>query len=350
MGYNGRKIVLVAKKQRLNARRSRLQKRNSPLYEITRILLLTAHLLCVNVASGAPLLCIWLEWRRSRTSGEAIRYLASGSVLGLLIGGAIGLLLGLLEWDASYQNVWTVQLGRRVFFGVLELLFSAALLAIYWFWRKRDEAPAWLSAARTLLPLVAATNLMYHFPLLFFSGQRLLDQPTDSAPLTGAEIRSLMFSGEIPALTVHFIVASVAVAGLMLAHLALRWGRLGREEDARWAAVAGGRWALGATLLQLPVGLWTLVALPRPMQNELVGSNPVGLVLFASSMVAALWLTRELVNLALGEADRKTIMRSATAMLLTITLMTSAHEIARGKRQQVNHSNRGSQTASPTTP
>jgi hypothetical protein len=306
------------------------------LIEIVRILLLSTHLLSVNVAAGAPILCMWLEWRAGSTSREAARFVASASLTCLLIGGLLGLSLGLLGWDSNYQRVWAGQLGRKVFFAICELLFSTALIAVYWFWQKREGAPRWQSVARSLLLFVASTNLLYHFPALFFNGQRLLDVPDAAGELSSAEFRRMMYSGETPALIVHFTLASIAVAGLALAHLALRWQRLNRIADAQWVAVAGCRWSLVATLLQIPVGLWTLVALPWSMQNELLGSNPIGLIVFASALAAALWLARELVSVSMGEQERGPLLRAMVAMVVTVVLMTASHEIARGKRRASN--------------
>jgi hypothetical protein len=259
--------------------------------------------------------------------------MAAGSLLCLLAGGVLGVALGMLEWDGQYQNVWLDQLWRKVFFGVLEFLFSGTLLLAYWLWRKREQSPKWLAAARSFLLFVAATNLLYHFPPLFFNGQRLLDTGLYDGEVSSAEFRRLLLSGGTPALTVHVVLASIAVAGLALSHLALRWGRTGRSDDAQWVAVAGARWALGATLVQLPVGLWVLISLPTSMQNELVGNNTLGIVVFASGLVAALWLTRELVTISIGEWQRTGIIRAMVAMLLTVTLMTASHDIARQKRQ-----------------
>jgi hypothetical protein len=303
------------------------------LLALVRIVLLSAHLIAVNVAAGSPLICIWLEWRRGAVWCDATRFLASVSLLGLLTGGLFGLIIGVIEWNDHYANVWGNLLWHKVFFAVLELLFSAALLTVYWIWTKRADPPGWLSAIRSLLLLVAATNLIYHFPPLFFVGQRLIDQPAEEGPLSSADFRASMYSGETPALIVHFGLASIAVAGLALAHLALRWRRLGRVDEADAVAVAGGRWALVPTLLQLPVGLWVLVSLPRPMQNELLGTSVLGLIVFGGALLSALWLSRELVSLAMGETDRGPLLRSMIAMLVTIVLMTTSHDLARSRRQ-----------------
>src|SRR5690606_30148784 len=146
-----------------------------------------------------------------------------------------------------------------------------------------------------------ATNLLYHFPALFFVGQRLIDRAGEATPLSSSEFRGEMFSGEVPALIMHFTLASVAVAGGYLMHLAFRMRRHGRADDAQQAASWGARGAVGATLLQLPVGVWGLVPCPRPMQNELLGNSMLGLALFGMAMLTALWLTRELVSISMGE-------------------------------------------------
>src|SRR5947207_6339075 len=57
-------------------------------------LLLSAHLLCVNVASGGPLVAASLDWRGTRGDGAAAKaaaYLGRASLVGLLAGAALGL-------------------------------------------------------------------------------------------------------------------------------------------------------------------------------------------------------------------------------------------------------------------
>src|SRR5262245_37683618 len=49
-------------------------------------LLLIAHLLCVNVAAGGPLVCFWLEWRRDDLARRVARSLGRWALVTLAIG------------------------------------------------------------------------------------------------------------------------------------------------------------------------------------------------------------------------------------------------------------------------
>jgi len=63
----------------------------------------------------------------------------------------------------------------------------------------------------------------------------------------------------------------------------------------RWAKVYGGRWFLGATILQLGSGIWFLSVQPSRVRDALLGGNPedsallavaVGFALLALAMLA----------------------------------------------------------------
>ena len=107
---------------------------------------------------------------------------------------------------------------------------------------------------------------------------------------------------------------------------------------ARW----GGRWALVPSVAQLPVGLWTLIALPAAAQSQLMGSSTVGSLLFIGSLGAALWLINDLVHVAMGEIARAMIVRAMCAMLFTVVLMTAMQQQARQRTVgAVRHALRG---------
>jgi hypothetical protein len=173
--------------------------------------------------------------------------------------------------------------------------------------------------------------LLYHFPALFIVAGKLLEAGRTSGPsIRGAKFQQLAWSGEVPALVIHVVLASLAMAGLMLLGLALRWMKRD-EEPAAVAKVGvwGGRWALGASLAQLPVGLWTLLTLPGDVQSRLMGTHLAGTLLFLAAMLAVFWLLRELAAVALGEVTRGTIMRSMSAMLVVVVLMTAMQQQVR---------------------
>jgi hypothetical protein len=294
--------------------------------------LLTAHLVCVNAAAGGPLVAAWLDWRSARdaAAGVAARFLAAWSVGGLVAGVGIGLLLGWLRWNAEYQALWLGPMSYKLQWAAIELLFSLVLTIGWWLWlRARPGGSAAARLARGLVAVLAATNLLYHFPLLFAVAQQLYESGrTGGAPIRGAEFRALMLTGPAAALAVHVTLASLAVAGIMLLGLALRLLR-GGDEAGKRIAVWGGRWALAASLAQLPVGLWTLAALPAAAQTQIMGGDLAGTLLLVAALCAAFWLISDLVQIALGEAGRPLLIRAMAAMLVTVALMTAMQERSR---------------------
>jgi hypothetical protein len=295
-------------------------------------LLLIVHLLLVNVAAGAPIVCVWLEWRGGDLARRASRYLGGMAVTTLLVGGLVGVLLGWLRWTPEYRALWTGPLSYKLHWGGAELLVSLLLAIGYWLLvRGRGGESARARVGRGLLALLHGTNLLYHFPPLFVVAAKLHDTgQVSGAAIRGAAFRQLAWSGELPALSLHVALASVAMAGIMLLGLALRLLKSrAAGDDAARVAGWGGMWALSASLLQLPVGLWTLLMLPAAMQSPLLGNEPLATMLFFSAMLAALWLLRELVGVAWGEMTRPTLIRAMTAMLATVALMTAMQQQVR---------------------
>ena len=298
------------------------------MIEIAITLLLAAHLLCVNAAAGGPLVAAWLDWRAARgdaAAAPAARLLARYAVLGLIAGAILGLAIGWLSWDAAYQSLWLGPLRYKLHVAAMEAVFSLVMLLGWWLWLPtKPGGKRWAAAIRGVIALLASSNLLYHFPSLFSVAARLYDRGEVSGPtIDGAAFRQLMLAGETPALAVHVALASVAVAGVLLIGLSLRWQRQGDAASADRLALIGGRFALVPTVLQLPVGLWMLAAIAPASQSEILGGSALGTVLFFAAMLAALWLMRELAGVALGETARPVLIRSMVALLITIGLMTA---------------------------
>ena len=317
------------------------------MIELLLSLLLAVHLLCVNVASGGPIVGAWLDLRGSRgdeTAAIGARYLAGWSLVTLLAGAGLGILIGWLKWDADYRGLWLGPLSYKMHMAGVEALVSLVLMVGWWLWlrltpvsRERGgvgegEKRSGLAAplVRGFIALFAATNLLYHFPVLFSVAAHLQDAgQTTGQRIDAAAFRQLMVRGETPALAVHVVLASIAVSGTMLLGFALRRQRHGDFAGASKAAMWGGRWALVATLANLPVGLWTLVKLGPATQTRLMGGETLGTLLFLASLVSVFWLLRELVGVAMGESSRPALLRSMGAMLVTVVLMTAMQQAAR---------------------
>jgi hypothetical protein len=305
--------------------------------DLLETLLLAAHLLCVNVAAGGPIVAAWFDWRGARgdaTAAWSARQMAAWSVGGLIAGGLLGVGMGWLKWDAAYRALWLGPLSYKAHWAAIELVFSLVLMLGWWWWLPRTVGGSRVAMwTRGAIALLAATNLLYHFPVLFTVAARLYDAgQTAGEPIRGAGFREQMLLAETPALTIHIVLASIAVAGTMLIGLALRRRRQGQEAEAARLAIWGGRWALIVSLVQLPVGVWTLFVLPPTSQAAIMGHSTVGTLLLVGSLAAAFWLLRELVNVSLGDTTRAVLIRAMAAMLITVVLMAGLLQATRRAR------------------
>ena len=109
----------------------------------------------------------------------------------------------------------------------------------------------------------------------------------------------------------HFVTASVAVAGLFQA---IVWQRKKRKDsslppiDADVRVASGMRWFAFATLAQMGVGVWFLLSLPRPVMMQFMGA-PTDLpkIVFIVAMLAAV---------AAFIAGLRSMVRAAAVFLL----------------------------------
>ena len=300
--------------------------------EIIVALILGAHLLCVDLAAAGPMVCLWLDRKEGRgdeEAGRAGRFLLKASLHALLVGTLLGVVAGCFLWDAQYREQ-LMRLASRVHFGVWEWLFSLVLLYLYRLsWRDATTCCGAKRRLRWFLPLLASTNLLYHFPPLFLIFSQL--NPA-GAELTSAEFRARLVDGYVVARTVHFCLAALAVSGITLIIYTLKKGGSAETTEqtyqpARW----GARLALVATLLQLPVGIWIILQMGPAAQRTVMGGSLMTTGLFVASLIGALALMHCLSVLAFGAFQRVLAVRTISLMILVILLMTL---VARQSRQQ----------------
>ena len=299
-------------------------------------LTLTFHLISVDLAAAVPLVCIWLHRRERRrgdaTAGRAGRLLATWAMLALLAGALFGLAAFALHWVADNEALFEslrAMPRSRLWWGVAELVFYLACMAVYVRWWGR--LPAWLHHG---LAVLSSTNLMYHFPPLFAAMVVLSTRPDAWQPgqqLTYAELMALLADGETLARVTHSLLASLAVAGVALMAVSLRLRRQegAEQDDCRRVAVWGGRLALIAALCQLPSGVVLLLQL-RPQIRELLLMQDIwATAFFAGSLLVMLALLHHLAAVALGESGRATLVRSMALLGLLVLLMVSTGQRAR---------------------
>ncbi|MDA1054773.1 MAG: hypothetical protein O3C40_30470 [Planctomycetota bacterium] len=297
---------------------------------------LAFHLICMNIAAAGPLVCVWLDWRSAsgnEVACRAAKFLAYKSLAMLIVGTVFGIFVAVFLWNDAYHDLMHAFM-YKIKWGAWELLFSLMLMILYAVLVARG-APRHLFSklGRASIAVLAGTNLLYHFPVLFIvisevaGGYLQVPEKVDAAIF-----RSLMTDSSVLARSVHFWVASFAVTGVSL----ISYGKwLLRNEDQQETgsriAVWGARIALLPTLLQILVGVWVLSVLPPSMQQRLMGSDLLATGTFGLSIVGALWLMHHLSAVAFGETRPRTLKLAIHLMYAVVILMTYTSRLALAK-------------------
>lgn len=305
------------------------------MLETAQILLLGVHLLAVNVASAGPLLCPLLQWWEASggnaCSGRVGRQLAGWSLAGFFLGGLTGLLQGWLIWVAGGDRFFTAlsRMPSKVYFGVWELVFYVVCLLVYILWW-RFAPPRGVPARlfHGLFAWAAATNLLWHFPpLLTLAAHLAVVEPTGPV-IDAAAFRELIFAPLIMSRCVHIWLASLATSGIVVAALSLRQGK--EQADAARLVACGGRIALVATLLQIPVGTWVLFSSGTLQQSRMLGGEFWATATLVVSVLAALGLLHQLAAISMPSFERANVMWAMILLLLTVFTMSATLLLARG--------------------
>jgi hypothetical protein len=308
------------------------ESRVKDLSESIIIVLLTAHLLLVNLASGGPVVCIWLRRNRNQDSADRLGLsLAWWSVVALGVGMIAG---GVILLFPASEPLWEAlrRFPQRAYWiAGLELLFSLVCLLIYaagWRWFGRH---GWLHA---LVALLSATNLVYHFPPLMTVLGKMAANPawTNESVIDRKVLLQLIARENAVSLSFHFALASLAVAGVTVLWLLARQGEQALEDAAaKRVARVSAAVAFGSTVLQFPVGLWVLTTISQTSRGALMGTKPLASLLFLAGVVLAMLLMARLLASVAGEVRQSEIHRTLGLLLLTTLLMTATLRLSRAQ-------------------
>lgn len=331
-----------------------------------RIVTLGCHLLCMNLASAGPLLCVWLEWlavqrsaniklarnapRPSVCSSDLLNRTSHRLALASLIGLQVGVLLGVAAtyWLYYFHRVDYLQaalrLRPRLWWGVAEIAFSLGLLLIYaaWFrYGKRNHR--WQRIMHRLVAIAAATNLLYHFPPLF-SVLSELAQTDGNTVLTSSDYRTWLLQPLIWAKTTHVWGASFAVAGIVLSYLVPAYSERETTPTPDTSAhvnpgsgfstlkpdptadvrALGACWCLGGTVAQVLTGTWIIVQLAPAQQYAVLGTDVAASALLGCSIFATFLALNWMSQAAFGRPSRKNICWIIGTVSMIVFLMSAA--------------------------
>jgi hypothetical protein len=125
---------------------------------------------------------------------------------------------------------------------------------------------------------------------------------------------------------VHSLLASFAVAGMTLGCFGL-YLKTKEPPFSAWMLRLGSRVFLFATLLQLPVGIWYLSALPPQFSACFLGSDPLITGVFVISMVLMLVSIVASALTAGGGKPKAFVVALAANALLILTMIINRHQL-----------------------
>jgi hypothetical protein len=294
----------------------------APVWLLKSLLVLTfvLHLLPMNLILGGSFVAAWGAWRGGRAggpdtglarhrwravAGDLARVLPPATAFTITLGIApllfLQVLYGQLFYASSILMAWS-------WLGVIALLL-AGYYAAYAFslGQGKDGGPSVAGAAASALcfSLIA---------FVFTNNMTLMLRPEAFGPLYAADEHGLHLNVRDPLLGprfLHFLIASFAFTGLVVAYLGQR--RVPADAEAgTWMRAFGTRLFVAATALQLGAGLWFLFALPRPVRGLFLGGS--------AADTAVLWSAVALAALAVI-AVRRSLGAGATAIGLTVVGM-----------------------------
>ncbi len=274
---------------------------------------------------------------------------------GFAFGGAAGA-SGASEWDADL-DVQSSLLPKGVAlainfaippFLILQGLYgsfiysSSILMGVWWlgvlpvvmlayYGLYLNMAPRGLSVKARTLALGISLALLLFNAFLLVNNVTLMQNPQAWAAYAGESGGTFLNLAD-PQLVpryLHMLLACPAVGGLCLAVPAeIKLRALARvnaplvlQEHQHARLRSSLSWFFHATLLQLPVGGWFLLSLPRPQQALFMGSHGVGTALFLAALV--------LTGFALLAAKRRQAVRAALGCLGAALCMVGMRTLLR---------------------
>jgi hypothetical protein len=302
------------------------------LLAILLVITFAVHLAAVNIASAGPLVCAFIDWRAGKDAEspllDASQRLARLGLVTLAVGIVLGFSLLTILW-AIGEDSYLTTLGSvpvdRWWFAAAEIGFYYLCMTPYAFVAARPNR----SRMWPVLPLLAATNLLYHFPPLFGVVSVAAERDAfHGIELTRDVYRQVVTDPQTLSRIVHHWLAAVAMAGLALMSLGHRGTKPVTHANDMRSVLWGSRIALMATVIQLPVGLWLVLELPAGSQNQVLGDDPAGTALLGVSLLAVSLLLQALVTVSLGDTSSAAVRRCFIWMAVVLVLMSGTlHQI-----------------------
>lgn len=253
-----------------------------PLLEVLDVVLFLVHIVLINIVAGGALLVLYHRLRgrgvsplSAATEGKLPSLLALAVTFGIAPLLFMQVLYGHLFYSSSVLMArWWI------------VVIPALILGYYGLYLNRQQGEVHPALAR--VGIAAAALAFLYTGLMFVNNITLMLQPArwerwfDRA---GGTLLNLADPTVLPRY-LHFMVASVAVAGLASA-VVWEWRRRRGRGDAAEHIRGGLRLFAWATIVQALTGFWWLLALPDGLMRLFMGGDLLRTILLAVGIVLA---------------------------------------------------------------
>jgi cytochrome bd-type quinol oxidase subunit 2 len=270
--------------------------------QLITALLRSIHISTACLAAAGPLLAAWLHSVAARGNDHARQVglrIVTWSLISLAVALGAGLLLGFQNHlaEENYGQLLAA-LRAKMEWGIAELFFSVILIVIFWrWWQRTPQLGRGRSLLRCTLAVLAATNLLYHFPLLFAVMDQLRTDPSlMGGGITSSEFRQLIIVPIVYTKAIHVILAGVALACLAIMIVDSPDG-----QESTTITTSAARILLVTLLLQLVVGIWMLMVMPPAQRDSLIGMAGPAPWLLALAVILWVALNQAVIPIAGGE-------------------------------------------------
>ena len=277
-------------------------------FDVLLVLTFTVHILFMNALLGSAAIGLVRSLRGDHELAHDVGQ-KSPPLLALTINMGVAPLLFLQVLYGHFDYVSSVLMG-----GWWLAVIAALLFSYYGFYTYKFKYDALGGTGRNALFLLSVAGIVYTGFMLTNNMTLMLLPETWTEYFTrDGGFLNLSDPTLIPRF-LHFMVGSLAVGGLFIALL----GRMRKRED---YVDDGLTWFIRATMVNLAVGIWFLVVLPRPILLAFMGGSlPATLTLLAGLLGA---------GVALWAAFRKNPVQTTVWAVLTVLFMSLARNWVR---------------------
>lgn len=279
----------------------------APFWVFKLLLVVTffLHILAMNFMLGGGVVALWAKWRaKDRALGSRVFFDVTRKLPSLLPATITLGIAPLLFMQVLYGRFFYTSSIIMAWPWFLVLVFlTIAYYGFYYVSFRSGQHPG-----RAGSVMLSSVILIFVIGFLFSNNLTLSQTPSRWGDKYFADPSGWNLNLTEPTLIprfLHFMVAAVAIGGLLLVFLALaNWTR--DNAYAKALLQFGGKTFLYATMAQFAVGIWFLISLPRAMRMLFMGDNALATGLFLVGLaggVAAIVL--------MSDALRKENLRTA---------------------------------------